>query len=121
MLPSLLPTRQRPRFALRETGVTLFAAFCWKVLAFAMYAEGYDLDESAPVQVTGHEDIAALAVLFALSVPLTWLLRLVPWSPLRTAVDSVIALRLVAVVLLSVVMFVGLFTGIRIPLVGWWI
>ncbi|MFF0222207.1 hypothetical protein [Streptomyces sp. NPDC004629] len=119
MLLSLLPMRQGPRFALLETGVTLFAALCWKVLAFAMYAEGYDLDESAPVQVTGDDDIAALALLFGLSVPLTWLLRLVPWPPLRTTADSVIALRLVAVVLLSAVMFVGLLTGMRIPLVGW--
>jgi hypothetical protein len=38
---------------------------------------------------------------------------------LRTAADSVIALRLVAVVLLSAVMFVGLLTGVRIPMVGW--
>ncbi|MBG0855530.1 hypothetical protein I2W78_27720 [Streptomyces spinoverrucosus] len=51
--------------------MTLFAALCWKVLAFAMYAEGYDLDESAPVQVTGDEDIAALALLFGLSVPVS--------------------------------------------------
>lgn len=119
MLLSLLPTRQGPRFAIRETCVTLFAAFCWRVLAFAMYAEGYDLDESAPVQVTGDEEIAALALLFALSVPLTWLLRLVPWHPFRTTVDSVVALRLIAVAVLSAVMFFGLITNIRIPLVGW--
>lgn len=119
MLLALLPTHQGPRFAIRETGVTLFAAFCWKVLAFAMYAEGYDLSESAPVQVTGDEDIAALAALFALSVPLTWLLRLAPWRPFRTTVASFIALRLVAVVVLSAVMFFGLITSIRIPLVGW--
>ncbi|MFJ5842041.1 hypothetical protein ACIQGO_35760 [Streptomyces shenzhenensis] len=99
--------------------MTLFAALCWKVLAFAMYAEGYDLDESAPVQMTGDNDIAALALLFGLSVPLTWLPRLSPWPPLRTAADSLIALRLVAVVLLSAVMFVGLLTGIRIPLANW--
>ncbi|MFD3916129.1 hypothetical protein [Streptomyces sp. NPDC058603] len=99
--------------------MTLFAVLCWRALAFAMYAEGYDLDESAPVQVTGDDDIAALARLFGLSVALTWLLRLVPWYPLRTAADSVIALRLVTVVFLSAVMFVGLLTGARLPLVGW--
>ncbi|MEV5319257.1 hypothetical protein AB0K92_16670 [Streptomyces sp. NPDC052687] len=119
MLASLLPTRQGPRFALLESGVTLFAALCWKVLAFAMYAEGYDLDDSAPAQVTGDEDIAALALLFGLSVPVTWLLRLIPWQPLRTATEAIIALRLVAVVLLSAVMFAGLLTGVRVPLVGW--
>ncbi|MYQ45246.1 hypothetical protein GTW40_09250 [Streptomyces sp. SID4985] len=119
MLLSLTPSRQGPRFALIETGVTLFATLCWKSLAFAMYAEGYDLDESAPVQVTGEDDIDALSLLFALSIPITWLLRLTPWSPLRTATDALIALRLVLVVLLSAAMFLSLLTGIRVPLVGW--
>ncbi|MEU9398195.1 hypothetical protein [Streptomyces sp. NPDC048242] len=119
MLLPLAPSRQGPRFALMETGATLFAALCWKALAFAMYAEGYDLDESAPVQVTGEDDIDALSLLFALSIPITWLLRLTPWSPLRTATDALIALRLVLVVLLSAAMFLSLLTGIRVPLVGW--
>ncbi|GEC08419.1 hypothetical protein SSP24_60740 [Streptomyces spinoverrucosus] len=116
---SLVPGRQHPRLPLVETVVTLFVALCWKVLAFAMYAEGYDLDPSAPVQMSGDEQIEDLALLFAASVPLTWLLRLVPWSPVRTATDALVALRLVAVLLLSAVMFLALLTGMRVPLLGW--
>ncbi|MFE4056315.1 hypothetical protein ACFXP3_08460 [Streptomyces sp. NPDC059096] len=111
--------RRGPRFTLLEAGVTLFAVLCWRLLAFAMYAESYDLDESAPVQPTGGDDIAVLALLFGFSVPATWLLGLVPWAPWRTAVEAVVALRLGVVVLLSAVLFVGLLTGVRLPLVGW--
>jgi hypothetical protein len=119
MLLTLAQARQRPRFALAETAVTLFAALCWKVLAFAMYAEGYDLDPSAPGQVSGDAEIARLALLFAASVAVTWLLRLPHWPPLRTAADALIAVRLAAVLLLSAVMFLALLTGMRVPLLGW--
>jgi hypothetical protein len=118
VLLSLTPAR-RPRLWRAETVTTLFAALCWKVLAFAMYAEGYDLDPSAPVRMSGEEEIEALALLFAASVPLTWLLRLPPWPALRTTADALVALRLAAVLLLSAVLFLALLTGIRVPLVGW--
>ncbi|MFI9149823.1 hypothetical protein [Streptomyces sp. NPDC053367] len=116
---SYVPESRRRILAGAETGVTLLAALCWTVLAFAMYAEGYDLDASAPVQMSGQEEIESLALWFALSVPVTWLVRLVPWEPARTAADVVIALRLAAVLLLSLAMFAALLTGERLPLLGW--
>ncbi|MGW0609587.1 hypothetical protein [Streptomyces sp. NPDC002788] len=92
---------------------------CWRVLAFAMYAEGYDLDPSAPRQVSGDAEIARLALLLAASVAVTWTLRLLPWPPLRTAVDALAVVRLTAVLLLSGVPALALLTGARVPLLGW--
>ncbi|MER7479602.1 hypothetical protein ABTX60_18515 [Streptomyces sp. NPDC126510] len=43
----------RPRFARTETVVALAAALCRRLLALAMYAEGYDLAPSAPRQMSG--------------------------------------------------------------------
>ncbi|MFF5841824.1 hypothetical protein ACIP25_08990 [Streptomyces massasporeus] len=119
MVPSLAQVTRRPRFARAETVVALCAALCWRVLAFAMYAEGYDLDPSAPHQMSGDAAIAHLALLLALSVAVTWSLRLLPWPPLRTAVDALAVVRLAAVLVLSAVMALALLTGVRVPLLGW--
>ncbi len=88
MVPILAQVSRRPRFARTETMVALAAALCWRLLAFAMYAEGYDLDPSAPRQMSGDAEIARLALLLAVSVAVTWSLRLLPWPPLRTAMDA---------------------------------
>lgn len=119
MMSSLAQVWRRPRFALAETVVALCAALCWRGLAFAMYAEGYDLDPSAPRQMSGHTEVASLSVLLAVSVAVTWSLRLLPWPPLRTAVDALAVVRLAAVLLLSAVMALALLTGVRVPLLGW--
>ncbi|MGC5037646.1 hypothetical protein ACPXCS_10150 [Streptomyces sp. DT190] len=119
MLHSLVQAGRRPRFAPAEALASLCAALCWRVLAFAMYAEGYDLDPSAPRQVSGEAELARLALPLAASVALTWSLRLLPWPPLRTAVDAVAVVRLAAVLLLSAALAVALLTGVRVPLLGW--
>ncbi|MFF8671886.1 hypothetical protein [Streptomyces sp. NPDC015242] len=119
MILSLVQPGRRPRFAAAEALVSLCAALCWRVLAFAMYAEGYDLDPSAPRQVSGEAEIARLALLLAASVAVTWSLRLLPWPPLRTAVDACAVVRLGAVLVLSAVLAVALLTGVRVPLLGW--
>jgi hypothetical protein len=119
MVLSFAQVVRRPRFALAETVVALSAALCWRLLAFAMYAEGYDLDPSAPRQMSGDAEIARLALLLAVSVAVTWSLRLLPWPPLRTAVGAIAVVRLAAVVLLSSVMVLALLTGVRVPLLGW--
>ncbi|MFF5984735.1 hypothetical protein ACFY78_38420 [Streptomyces olindensis] len=89
------------------------------MLAFAMYAEGHDLDPSAPRQMSGEAEIARLALFLALSVAVTWALRLLPWRPLRTAVDALAVVRLTAVLLLSAVLALAVLTGVRVPLLGW--
>ncbi|MEU5346417.1 hypothetical protein AB0H18_37305 [Streptomyces sp. NPDC020766] len=119
MLLSHLPEGLRARLVPVEAAATLFCALCWKVLAFAMYAEGYDLDPSAPVQPAGDQQIELLALLFACSVPVTWLLGRVAPPGLRSALDNVIVVRLAVALALSLVMFLGLLTGMRIPLLGW--
>ncbi|MFD9188347.1 hypothetical protein ACFWCA_09000 [Streptomyces phaeochromogenes] len=119
MLLSHLPEGLRARLVPVEAAATLFCALCWKILAFAMYAEGYDLDSSAPVQPAGDDQIELLALLFACSVPVTWLLGRVAPPGLRTALDNVIVVRLAVALALSLVMFLGLLTGVRIPLLGW--
>lgn len=119
MVLILAQVSRGPRFARTETMVALAAALCWRLLAFAMYAEGYDLDPSAPRQMSGDAEIARLALLLAVSVAVTWSLRLLPWPPLRTAVDALAVVRLAAVLLLSTVMALALLTGVRVPLLGW--
>jgi hypothetical protein len=119
MVLILAQVSRRPRFARTETVVALAAALCWRLLAFAMYAEGYDLDPSAPRQMSGDAEIARLALLLAVSVAVTWSLRLLPWPPLRTAVDALAVVRLAAVLLLSAVMVLALLTGVPVPLLGW--
>ncbi|WP_329328687.1 hypothetical protein [Streptomyces luteogriseus] len=119
MVSSLVRVSRRPRFVIAETAVALCAALCWRLLALAMYAEGYDLDPSAPRQMSGDAEIARLALLLAASAAVTWSLRLLPWPPLRTAVDALAVVRLAAVVLLSAVMALALLTGVRVPLLGW--
>ena len=52
MVSSLVRVSRRPRFVIAETAVALCAALCWRLLALAMYAEGYDLDPSAPRQMS---------------------------------------------------------------------
>ncbi|MFF6951959.1 hypothetical protein ACFZAD_25295 [Streptomyces iakyrus] len=119
MVLILAQVARRPRFARTENMVALAAAACWRLLAFAMYAEGYDLAPSAPRQMSGDAEIARLALLLAVSVAVTWSLRLLPWPPLRTAVDALAVVRLAAVLLLSAVMVLALLTGVRVPLLGW--
>jgi hypothetical protein len=119
MVLSFAQVQRRPRFARTESVVALCAALCWRLLAFAMHAEGYDLDPSAPRQMSGDAEIARLALLLAVSVAVTWSLRLLPWPPLRTAVDALAVVRLAAVLLLSAVMALALLTGVRVPLLGW--
>ncbi|MFF5649720.1 hypothetical protein ACFY8N_14965 [Streptomyces collinus] len=119
MVLILAQVSRGPRFARTETMVALAAALCWRLLAFAMYAEGYDLDPSAPRQMSGDAEIARLALLLAVSVAVTWSLLLLPWPPLRTAVDALAVVRLAAVLLLSAVMALALLTGVRVPLLGW--
>ncbi|MGW6643860.1 hypothetical protein [Streptomyces iakyrus] len=119
MVLILAQVSRRPGFARTEAVVALAAALCWRLLAFAMYAEGYDLDPSAPRQMVGDAEIARLALLLAVSVAVTWSLRLLPWPPLRTAVDAFAVVRLAAVLLLSAVMALALITGVRVPLLGW--
>ncbi|MFF8872831.1 hypothetical protein [Streptomyces massasporeus] len=119
MVLSFVQVSRRPRFAPVESVVALCAALCWRLLAFGMYAEGYDLDPSAPRQMSGDAEIAHLALLLAVSVPVTWSLRLLPWQPLRTFVDALAVVRLAAVLLLSAVMALALLTGVRVPLLGW--
>ncbi|MFD5479050.1 hypothetical protein [Streptomyces hawaiiensis] len=58
MVLILAQVSRRPRFARTEAVVALAAALCWRLLAFAMYAEGYDLDPSAPRQMSGDAEIA---------------------------------------------------------------
>ncbi|MEU0220823.1 hypothetical protein ABZ281_39895 [Streptomyces sp. NPDC006265] len=65
MVSSLVQVSRRPRFALAGTAVDLCAALCRRLLAFAMYAEGYDLDPSAPRQMSGDAEIARPALLLA--------------------------------------------------------
>ncbi|MEW2807176.1 hypothetical protein AB0929_08665 [Streptomyces massasporeus] len=70
MVPSLVQVSRRPRFVPAETAAALCAALCWRLLAFGVYAEGYDRDPSAPRRMSGDAEIAHLALLTGVRVPL---------------------------------------------------
>ncbi|MFH9584083.1 hypothetical protein ACH4LS_02920 [Streptomyces luteogriseus] len=116
MVSSPVRVPRRPRSAPAETAVPLCAALCRRSLALAMHAEGYDLDPSAPRQVSGDAEIARPALLLAVSVAVPWSLRPLPWPPLRTAVDALAVVRIAAVLPLSAVRAPALLTGVRVPL-----
>ncbi|MFV2118364.1 hypothetical protein ACE14D_07930 [Streptomyces sp. Act-28] len=110
------PTRARQRgsapffFVVLESAVTTPLALGWLVLALAMYMESYDLQPGVQGP-EGHAGLAWSACGVLVSVALTWLLRLAPGRVTRHAVDGVVALRLVAVLVVTAVLFVDLIDG----------
>ncbi|WP_432247815.1 hypothetical protein ACRAR1_07980 [Streptomyces sanyensis] len=98
-------------FAIVESAVTAVLVVGWLLLALAMYMESYDLDPSAPGQPHGHAQIAWLAVGSLASVGITWLLRISRKPAVRMVVDGLVALRLVAVVTITVILAADLLNG----------
>ncbi|MET9375826.1 hypothetical protein ABZX98_17000 [Streptomyces sp. NPDC002992] len=97
--------------AVVETAVTAVLATGWLLLAAAMYMESYDLDPSAPGQPDGHAQLAWLAVGVLASVGVTWLLRVVRKPGVRAAADGLIALRMLAVVVVTTILAADLLDG----------
>lgn len=110
------PARARRRgsapflFVVAETAVTTALALGWLALSPAVRPESYDLAPGAPGP-EGHGGLAWGACGVLGSVAVTWLLRLVPGHVTRHAVDGVVALRLVAVLVVTAVLLLDLVGG----------
>ncbi|KAF0650457.1 MULTISPECIES: hypothetical protein [Streptomyces] len=97
-------------FVVVESAVTTLLALSWLVTALAMYLESSTAVPGARVP-EGHGGLAWAACGVLGSVVVTWLLRLVPGHVLRHAVDGVAVLRLVAVLVVTAVLFLDLVDG----------
>lgn len=98
-------------YAIVESAVTAVLSMCWLLLALAMYMESYDLDPSAPGQPRGYAQLAWLAVGSLASIGITWLLRIARKPGVRMVVDGLIALRLLAVAVITVILAADLLNG----------
>ncbi|MER5311615.1 hypothetical protein ABT034_27920 [Streptomyces sp. NPDC002773] len=90
----------RLAFAITESAVTAVLSAGWLLLALAMYMESYDLDPSAP-QPRGHGELALLAVGTLASVGVTWIVRITRRPRVRLVNDGIVAVRLLAVVVVT--------------------
>ncbi|MDT9682242.1 hypothetical protein RND61_09165 [Streptomyces sp. TRM76323] len=110
------PARARQRgsapflFVVVETAVTTALALGWLALSLATRPESYDPAPGVP-GAEGHGGLAWGACGVLGSVAVTWLLRLVPGHVTRHAVDGVVALRLVAVLVVTAVLLLDLVDG----------
>ncbi|MFC8954063.1 hypothetical protein ACFY8P_30635 [Streptomyces sp. NPDC012693] len=102
---------KRLAFAIAESAVTAALSACWLLLALAMHMESYDLDPSAPGQPRGQGQLAMLAVGTLASVGGTWILRIARKPRVRLVNDGLVALRLIAVLIVTGFLALDLLDG----------
>ncbi|MEU8757596.1 hypothetical protein [Streptomyces sp. NPDC048659] len=98
-------------FVVVESVVSGLLAVGWLLLALAMSMEAYDRVPGEPGTPEGQGGLALLALGVGVSVGVTWALRLFRAPGARLVVDGVVALRLLAVLVVSVLLGMDLLDG----------